>query len=92
MERVDTSFPTRRKANYALTDGRQYWKAGQILQCVDGTFCQPMPREMVDLGMPFGPEYVALEQLADQAKFIRPAVKHVKTMKQRDETDAAGRM
>ena len=71
-------YPTRRKASYALSDGRQYWKAGQVLQCVDGAFCQPLPEEMVDRGMPFGPKYVALEQLEDQAKSIRPAVKHVK--------------
>ena len=32
MERDDQVYPTRRKANYALSDGRQYWKAGQVLQ------------------------------------------------------------
>ena len=53
----------------------------QVLQCVDGAFCQPLPEEMVDRGMPFGPKYVALEQLEDQAKSIRPVVKHVKAMK-----------
>ena len=92
MERDDTVYPTRRKANYALSDGRQYWKAGQALQCVDGAFCQPMPDEMVDRGMPFGPKYVDIEQLADQAKSIRPAAKHVKAMKLRDELDATGRI
>ena len=92
MERDDHVCPTRRKANYALSDGRQYWKAGQVLQCVDGAFCQPLPKEMVDRGMPFGPKYVALEQLEDQAKSIRPAVKHVKAMKHRDELDAGGRI
>jgi hypothetical protein len=92
MERDDTAFPTRRKANYALSDGRQYWKAGQVLQCVDGAFCQPMPEEMVDRGMPFGPKYVALEQLADQARSIRPAAKHVEAMKLREELDAGGRI
>ena len=45
---------------------------------------------MADRGMPFGPKYLAIEQLADQAKSIRPAAKHVKAMKQRDELDAAG--
>ena len=92
MERDDTAYPTRRKANYVLSDRRQYWKAGQVLQCIDGAFCQPMPEEMVDRGMPFGPMYVSIEQLADQAKSIRPAVKHVKAMKQRDELDATGRI
>ena len=92
MERDDHVYPTRRKANYALSDGRQYWKAGQVLQCVDGAFCRPLPEEMVDRGMAFGPKYVALEQLEDQAKSIRPAVKHVKAMKHRDELDAEGRI
>ncbi len=92
MERDDHVYPTRRKANYALSNGRQYWKAGQVLQCVDGAFCQPLPGEMVDRVMPFSPKYVALEQLEDQAKSIRPAVKHVKAMKHRDELDAAGRI
>ena len=92
MERNDTVFPTRRKANYALSDGRQYWNAGQVLQCVDGAFCQPMPEEMVDRGMPFGPKYVSIEQLADQAKSIRPAAKHLQAMRERDVLDAAGRI
>ena len=92
MERDDHVYPTRRKANYALSDGRQYWKAGQVLQCVDGAFCQPLPEEMVDRGMPFGPKYVALEQLEEQAKSIRPAVKHVKAMKHRDRTIAKSGM
>ena len=92
MDRGDQVYPTRRKANYALSDGRQYWKAGQVLQCVDGAFCQPLPEEMVDRGMPFGPKYVTIEQLENQAKSIRPAVKHVKAMKHRDELDAEGRI
>ena len=92
MERDDTVYPTRRRANYTLSDGRQYWKAGQVLQCVDGSFCQPMPEEMIDRGVPFGPKYVAIQQLADQAKSIRPAAKHVLAMRQRDELDAAGRI
>ena len=92
MERDDTVFPTRRKANYALSDGRQYWNAGQVLQCVDGAFCQPMPDEMVDRGMPFGPQYVSIEQLADQAKSIRPVAKRVQAMREREVLDAAGRI
>ena len=59
MERDVQIFPKRRQANYALTDGRTYWKAGQVLQCVDGAFCQPMPEEMVNRGMPL--DGVALE-------------------------------
>ena len=92
MGRDDHVYPTRRKANYALSDGRQYRKAGQVLQCVDGALCQPLPEEMVDRGMSFGPKYVAIEQLEDQAKSIRPAVKHVRAMKQRNELDAEGRI
>ena len=92
MERDDVVYPTRRRANYALSDGRMYWNAGQVLQCVNGAFCQPMPEEMVDRGMPFGPKYVAIEQLADQARSIRPAAKRVKAMEQREELDAAGRI
>ena len=92
MERDDTVYTTRRKANYTLSDGHQYWKAGQVRQCVDGAFCQPMPEEMVDRDMPSGPKYVALEQLADQARSIRPALKHVRAMRQREELDATGRI
>ena len=92
MERDEELYPTRRRANYALSDGRQYWNAGQVLQCVDGAFCRPMPEEMVDRGMPFGPRYVSVGQLADQARSIRPAAKHVKAMKEREELDAAGRI
>ena len=92
MERDDAVYSTRRRANYALSDGRMYWSAGQVLQCVDGAFCQPMPAEMVDRGMPYGPKYVAIEQLADQARSIRPAAKRVKAMEQREELDASGRI
>ena len=42
--------------------------------------------------MPFGPEYVAIEQLEDQANSIRPTLKHVKAKKIRDELDAEGRI
>ena len=91
-ERDEVVYPTRRRANYALSDGRMYWNAGQVLQCVDGAFCQPMAEEMVDRGMPYGPKYVAIEQLADQARSIRPAAKRVKAMEQREELDASGRI
>ena len=92
MERDEWVYTTRRKANYALSDGRQFWNAGQVLQCVDGAFCKPLPEEMVDRGMPFGPRYVTIEQLEDQANSIRPALKHVKAMKHRDELDVEGRI
>ena len=48
VERADKTYPTRPKANYTLSDGRQCWKAGQVLQCVDGGFCQPMLDQIVD--------------------------------------------
>ena len=94
MERDDRVYSKRRQANYALTDGRKYWRAGQVLQCVDGAFCQPLPGEVVDRGkgMLFGGKYEAIEQLEDEAESIRPASKHVKAMKIRDELDAAGRI
>ena len=41
MERRAEQFDTRRKANYALEMfRRQRSLAGQVLQCVDGTFLQ----------------------------------------------------
>ena len=88
VERDEVVHPTRRGANYALSDGRMYWKAGKVLQCVDGAFCQPMPEEMVGRGMPFGPKYVAIEQLADQARSIRPAFKRNGAMEQREAAKA----
>ena len=73
MERDDTAYPTRRRANYALSDGHHYWRVGQVLKCVDTAFCQSMPEEMADRGMPFGPRYVSVGQLAKQARSIHPA-------------------
>ena len=92
MERDEQVYPKRRQTNYALTDGRHYWKVGQVLQCVDGAFCQPLPDEMVDRGMPVGPKYVAIEQLEVQAESIRPVRKHIKAMERRDELEAEGRI
>ena len=79
MLRDNHVYHNRRQANYALSDGRQYWKAGQVIKCVDGAFCQPLPQDMA-------------EQLDDQAKSIRPAGKNVKAMKLADEMDAASRL
>ena len=36
-------LPHQAQGHYALSDGRMYWNAGQVLQCVDGASCQPMP-------------------------------------------------
>ena len=92
MERDHAVFSTLHKANYALSDGRQYWSAGQALQCVAGAFCQPLPDEIVDQNMPFGPKYVPIEQLAEQGKSIRPSAKHVKVIEERELLDADGRI
>ena len=35
---VRRAYPKRRQANHTLADGCQHWKAGQVLQCVDGAF------------------------------------------------------
>ena len=79
MLRDNHVYNNRRQANYALSDGRQYWKAGQVIKCVDGAFCQPLPQDMA-------------EQLENQAKSIRPAGKNVNAMKLREELNAAGRL
>ena len=79
MLRDSYVYNNRRQANYALSDGRQYWIAGQVIKCADGAFCQPPPQD-------------AAEQLDDQAKSIRPAGKNVKAMKLPDEMDAASRL
>ena len=92
MERDDGVFPARRKASYVLSDGRLYWKSGQVPQWVDGAFCQPLPDEMVDRGMPFGPKYVSIEPLAERARSIRPASKHTQAMRHQEELDAVGRI
>ena len=92
MERDDRIYPKRRQANYVLSDGRKYWKAGQVLQCVNGAFCQPLPKERVDWGISSPPKYVPIGQLEDEAQSIRPALKHSKAMKLRDELDAQGRV
>ena len=59
---------------------------------MSGAFCEPLPEEMVDRGMPFGPKNVAVEQLENLAESIRPAVKHVNAMKRRHELKAEGRI
>ena len=91
MERDHTTYPTRRKANYALSDGRKYWNAGQVLQCVDGAFCQPKPQEILDWGMP-SPGRFTIADLADQAKSIRPAAKQVIAATELERRRAAGRI
>lgn len=51
-----------------------------------------MPEEMVEWGMPLGPRYVSFKQVADEAKSIRLAAKHVEAMRVREVLDAVGRM
>ena len=79
MLRDNHVYNNRRQANYALSDGRQYWRPGQVIQCVDGAFCQPLSPEMGQ-----HPE--------DQARSIRPAAKNVKAMKLPDEMDATSHL
>ena len=44
MNRTEEQYETRRKANYALElFRRERSLAGQVLQCIDGAFCQPPP-------------------------------------------------
>ena len=44
MERNPKRFDNRRKASYFLQQfRRKHGIAGQALQCVNGTFCQPTP-------------------------------------------------
>ena len=44
MERAEDRYDTRRKANYARElFRRERSLAGQVVQCVDGAFCQPPP-------------------------------------------------
>ena len=57
---------------------------------MDGAYCEPLPEEIVDRGMPVGPKNVAIEQLENLAESIRPAVKQVKAMKPRHELNAEG--
>ena len=56
------------------------------------SFSRPLPDEMVDLGKPFGPKYVPIEQFAIQAKSIHPTAKHVQAIRERALLDAAGRI
>ena len=49
MERAEDRYDTRRKANYALElFRRERSLAGQVVQCVDGAFCQ-LPPDWVSL-------------------------------------------
>ena len=41
MERDDQIFPKQRQANDALTGGRQYRKADQVLLCLEGSSTNP---------------------------------------------------
>ena len=47
---------------------------------------------MVARSMPFGPKYVPIEQLAEQAKSISPSAKHIKAMEEWELLDADGRI
>ena len=90
-ETVECSPPGAKPTTPCLTGA----KTGPLAKSCNARtepFASPLPDEMVDRGVSFGPKYVAVEQLAEQAKSIRPAAKQVKAMKQRNELDAAVRI
>ena len=82
MERRAEQFDTRRKANYALEMfRRQRSLAGQVLQCVDGTFCKPPPDWVVRGYTIAGPREVTAEYFIDDTPSIRPSRKLAQGMK-----------
>ena len=76
MQRDEATFPTRRKANYALEMfRRQQAIAGQVLKCVDEAFCAPPPDWLV-LGPTLGgPREVTAEYFIEDTPSIRPVRK-----------------
>ena len=76
MERVEEEFGTRRKANYGLeVFRRQRSLAGQVVQCVDGAFCEPPPDWSVNGYTLAGPEEFTAEYFIEDTPFIRPSQK-----------------
>ena len=76
MERDEERYVTRRKANYSLEMfKRERSLAGQVLQCVDGAFCQPPPDWVVRGYTLGGPREVTAEYFIDWTTSIRPSRK-----------------
>ena len=76
MERAEERYDTRRKANYALElFRRERSLAGQVVQCVDGAFCQPPPDWVVRGATLAGPREFTAEYFIDWSPSIRPSRK-----------------
>ena len=76
MERSEDRYDTRRKANYALElFRRERSLAGQVVQCVDGAFCQPPPDWVVRGVTMAGPREFTAEYFIDWTSSIRPSRK-----------------
>ncbi len=76
MERSEDRHDTRRKANYALElFRRERSLAGQVVQCVDGAFCQPPPDWVVRGVTMAGPREFTAEYFIDWTPSIRPSRK-----------------
>ena len=83
MDRDDDTYYTRRKANYALEIFRRKRSlAGQVIQCVDGAFCQPPPDWVVRGVTLAGPREFTAEHFIDWTPSIRPARKLAQAMEQ----------
>ena len=83
MVRDESRFDKRRKANYTLEMFRREQSlAGQVIQCVDGAFCQPPPDWVVRRCSLAGPREVTSEQFIDRTSSIRPSRKIVQGMEQ----------
>ncbi len=81
MERAEEQYDTRRKANYALElFRRERSMAGQVVQCVDGAFCQPPPDWVVRGATLAGPREFTAEYFIDWTPSIRPSRKLVQGM------------
>ena len=81
MNRTEEQYETRRKANYALElFRRERSLAGQVLQCIDGAFCQPPPDWVVRGYSLGGPRDFTAEYFIDWTTSIRPSRKLVQGM------------
>ena len=76
MERHPERYDKRRPANRALEMfRRKHCIAGQVLQCVDGAFCQPPPDWVVQGYTLGGAVAVGTEYFIDWTPSIRPSRK-----------------
>ena len=83
MVRDENRFDKRRKDNYTLEMFRREQSlASQVIQCVDGAFCQPPPDWVVRGCSLAGPREVPSEQFIDRTSSIRPSRKILQGMEQ----------